>query len=313
MLHGIPRSNASRFERAMRYVQRHFRVVPLDTLVRLAGSADTRFERQVAITFDDGLRNNVEVAYPVLKAMGLPASFFVCPQLIDEGRWLWNHEARRRLMRLAPAARRALAHELGCAQDVESIVSRMKKLPLAERHLVEARLCAQTPEFKPTAEERHHFDLASWDELRSLDPAIVTIGSHTLFHPILTELTGEQLEYEVVESRRILEAKLDRPVETFAYPNGDLNPQVLDCVRRTYRAAVTVEEGQVAPGSDPHLLPRISYPGDALRLALALHRDHFLVTPSSASGNQVTSSGNSVSSAIKTSIMTKKGSEATAT
>ena len=165
----------------------------------------------------------------------------------------------------------------------------------------------------PLAAERHHFDLAGWDELRRLDPAVVTIGSHTLTHPILPTLTEAEAEREIVESRRILESRLQRPVDSFAYPNGDLSAQVVDCVRRTYRFAVCADKGQVGPGADPHLLPRINVPGGALKLALALHRDHFLVTPTSASGSQVASSGNKVISAIHSTIMKKNGREASAT
>jgi hypothetical protein len=126
-------------------------------------------------------------------------------------------------------------------------------------------------------------------------------------------LTEAEAEREIVESRRILESRLQRPVEMFAYPNGDVSAQVLDCVRKTYRAAVSTEKGQVAPGADPHMLPRINVPGNLLRLAAALHRDHFLVTPTSASGSQVASSGNTVISAMHSTIMKKNGSEASAT
>lgn len=312
-LHGVTRRQARAFERAMRYVRREFEVVPLDTLLRMAAQPDARFRRQLAITFDDGLRNNVEVAYPVLKRLGLPATFFVCPQLVDEGRWLWNHEARQRLRRLAEGARAGIAGELGCAGDVESIVARMKDLPLAEREHAESRIRAASRAFSPTAEERHAFDLAGWVELRGLDPRLVTLGSHTLTHPILTRLDPAALEREVAGSRRALEERIQRPAGLFAYPNGDLNDGVLDCVRRTYRAAVTVEEGQAAAGCDPHLLPRINVPGSLLRLVLALHRDHFLVTPSSASGSQVAIDGNATTTSNARTIMQKKGIEASAT
>src|SRR4051794_25527888 len=74
MLHGIPRRHARLFERVIRYVRRHFQVVPLRDLVAEKAPSSNR---RMAITFDDGLRNNLEVAYPVLKAHGVPATFFV--------------------------------------------------------------------------------------------------------------------------------------------------------------------------------------------------------------------------------------------
>jgi peptidoglycan/xylan/chitin deacetylase (PgdA/CDA1 family) len=308
MFHGTPRSRARALERVLRYVRRHFDVVPLAQVARDAASRDVRFRRQVAITFDDGLRNNVEVAYPILRRLGMPATFFVCPALIDARRWLWNHEARQRLKRLS-----------GSASDIESIVQQMKALPLDRRHAMEESIRARTPDFAPTAVERHEFDLAGWDELRGLDPAVITLGSHTLTHPILTSLSPASLERELGESRRALERKLGRAVEQFAYPNGDFDDAVLACARRHYPVAVTVEEGFVATGADPLRLARVNASWNPLRLALALHREkargdpYFFVTPISQSGSQVASSGNTVMSAMHSTIMKKKGSEASAT
>ena len=298
MLHGVPHRHARLLRRVLGYVRRHFSVVPLSALL----SDNLRLRNQLAITFDDGLRNNVEVAYPVLRELGLPATFFVCPGLIGSGAWLWNHEARQRLQRLHLAP-----------EEVEAKIEAMKRLPFAARLAEEKRIRDATPDFAPTGEERHEFDLAGWAELEALDPSLITIGSHTLTHPILPSLDALHLEREISQSRAVLEEKLQRPVELFAYPNGDVDARSLDCVRRHYRGAVTVEEGSVLPGSDHHLLPRLNVPGSRLRFALALHRDHFFATPTSQSGSQVASSGNTVMMTRQRIIMKKNGSEASAT
>jgi peptidoglycan/xylan/chitin deacetylase (PgdA/CDA1 family) len=313
MFHGTPHPRAAAFARGLRYLKRHFDIVPLSSIAADAASPDVRFRRQIALTFDDGLRNNIEVAYPILKKLGVPATFFVCPGLIERGQWLWNHEARQRLQRLRPEALRELALDLGAPADVEEIVQWMKTLNRLDRERAEERVRDATHNFAPSARERHEFDLAGWDELLRLDPAIVTIGSHTMTHPILPQLSAAAIEAEVSESRRALEARLDRQVDLFAYPNGNVNAATHESVRRNYRAAVTVEEGTVESGCDPHLLPRVSAFWSALRMALALHRDYFFVTPTRASGSQVASSGNAVISAMHSTIMKKNGSEASAT
>lgn len=308
MLHGTPRRHARFFERIMRYVQRHFRVVPLAALARTDDLLG-----KLAVTFDDGLRNNVEVAYPVLRALGVPATFFVCPGLVERRAWLWNQEARQRLLRMDAKARHDLALEVECGPEVESIIYRMKRLPVADRAHVEALVRAATPRFEPTQAERHELDVAGWSELRALDPAIVTIGSHTLTHPILPSLSPAEIEAEIAGSRRVLEARLGRAVELFAYPNGDADAATVACVRRNYLAAVTVEEGWMTYATDRHLLPRINVPNSRLRLALALHRGYFAPAPMSRSGSQVASAGNAVMSAMQTSIIKKKGTDARAT
>jgi peptidoglycan/xylan/chitin deacetylase (PgdA/CDA1 family) len=270
MLHGTPARYARAFERQLRFLKRHFEVVTLAALADALQSPTAPLRRKVAITFDDGLKSNIEVAYPVLKRLGVPATFFVCPELIDQGRWLWNHEMRQRLLRLASLER--LADDTGGPAAVEPFIAWMKRLPLAERQRVEASVRAATPGFAPTSEESRDFDLAGWEDLRTLDRRVVTVGSHTLTHPILTSLDQAELEREVAQSRRVLEARLDRRVDLFAYPNGDQSAVVRESVRRHYRAAVSVEEGWVGPLCDPYMLPRVSAPSSALRLALLLHR-----------------------------------------
>lgn len=253
LFHGTPRSDAAALERQLRWLKRHFQVVPLRNLVSAAADSQGGVERKVALTFDDGLRSHVEVAYPILHRLALPATFFVCPGLVDRGRWLWTDEMHRRLARLDPAARAELAQECGTPADIE-------------RRVREA-----TAHFAPTPQEREAFDLAGWLELRRLDPALVTIGSHTLTHPVLPSLPAADLEREVRDSRRQLESRLQRPVEFFAYPDGATNPGVESCVRRHYRAAVTAQHGWVRRSADSVRLPRLTAPLGVLRLARAVY------------------------------------------
>jgi len=171
-------------------------------------------------------------------------------EALEHGRWLWNHEARQRMLtcRMAPA-------------QVETVIERMKKLGLAERQREEERIRAATPAFAPSAAEHHQFDLGGWDELRRLDPRIVTIGSHTLTHPILTNLQTQEMETEITQSRGILEEKLQRPVDLFAYPYGGrdnfLEPYRTLVKAAGFRCCCSGFGGGNPPGTDPFQLRRV--------------------------------------------------------
>ena len=270
LFHGTPQREAAALERQLRWLKRRFSIVPLRSLVAAAGGGGA-VGSKVALTFDDGLRSNVAVAYPILHRLALPATFFVCPGLVDRGAWLWTHEARRRLARLEAGARRELAAEWQAPAGVDAFVEWMKTLGLGARRQVEARLHEAAPDFAPTAAEREEFDLASWQELRRLDPALVTIGSHSLTHAILPRVAPDELETEVRDSRRQLERGLERPVDLFAYPNGDHNAATDACVRKHYRAAVTTSLGWVRGGGAAHRLPRRVAPTGVLRLARKIY------------------------------------------
>jgi peptidoglycan/xylan/chitin deacetylase (PgdA/CDA1 family) len=268
--HGTPRSSAALLERQLRYLRRVFTLVPLAELAASVGTARLPGRRRrAAIVFDDGLRSNGQVAYPILRTLRIPATFFVCPGLIEERRWLWTHEARRRLQFAAPHLRVELASELGAPAEVEAFVEWMKKLDFPRRTRVEEKLRHATAAFVPSEPDREAFDLAGWDELRQLDPAIVTVGSHSMTHPVLPSMSDGEIEAELRDSRRMIEAKLARPAEFFSYPNGDVDERTLAGVRRHYRAAVICSaETRV----DPCLMADVPLPRGVLSLAWSLNQ-----------------------------------------
>ena len=97
----------------------------------------------------------------------------------------------------------------------------------------------------------------SWLEAASLDPALVTIGSHTLSHPILSSLSEVEQHTEIVESKRLLEQRLHREIDFFCYPNGDFDVRSDLTVRRHYAAAFSSQAAALCAESDPYVLPRI--------------------------------------------------------
>ena len=278
LCHGTPRGHAARLERQLRYLQRAFTIVPLaEFAASLPRARAPGARRRAALTFDDGLRSNLLVAYPILRALGVPATFFVCPGLIEERRWLWTHEARCRLQFAGPQVRQELAAELRAPAEVDAFVERMKQLDLPQRKRVEARLREASAGFAPSESEREAFDLAGWRELRSLDPSIVTVGSHSMTHPVLPSMSLEEIDAELRDSRGMIEAKLARPAEFFSYPNGDVDERTLAGVRRYYRAAVRYGS---ASGPDPHLMPSVHLPRGVLALAWDERVDGVVVMPS---------------------------------
>lgn len=275
MYHGVGGSDCpvDAFREQIRFIRDSCDPVSLAELLdRLDGRS--RFSGdEVVVTFDDGLLNVVTEAYPILREFNVPAAYFVCPGLIEERRWLWSHDMRARLDRLTPLAWRSLADELGVASPTPyAIIEAMKLLPLHRRQAVEDEVVAIEPGFAPTNRHRLHFDIAGWDDLRSLDPELVTIGSHSMNHPVLTTLDGETMEDEIAGSRRRLEERLGRAVDYFCYPNGSENAAVRRCVAKHYRAALTTESGHLTRRVDRFRLPRVCAEDNPASLAWRLIR-----------------------------------------
>lgn len=274
MLHGVGTAEfpAEVFRAQVGFLQQVFHIVPIEEVLS-AASPRNDSRPKLALTFDDGLRNNFTVAYPIICELGVPVTFFVCPGLIESGRWAWNFECRARLSRLSEDRRLTVAAEIGVqSTQIEAIVRGLKYLPNARRVTLQQRLQLLTADFTATEAERLEFDIMSWAELESLDPALVTIGGHSVQHEILTRLEPAHLEREVAECRTWLERELGRPVRHFCYPDGAYDARVLECVARHFETAVTTEKDWVPRRPERFRLPRI--PGaETLRdLAWRVHR-----------------------------------------
>jgi peptidoglycan/xylan/chitin deacetylase (PgdA/CDA1 family) len=263
------------FEAEIRYLLRHFTVVPLDRIIeRMEGNGGGDGRNELALTFDDGLRNSAKTAYPILHQLGVPATFFVCPGLVDSGEWQWSYECPARLARLSHEDRSELLRSVGAPPtSTDAVMGWMSDLEDSHRRTVVRQIREATRGFEPLSVERFNFDLMTWDDFDMLDRSLVAIGSHTMTHPILSRTDRGQMRHEILESKRILEDRLARPVTYFCYPDGAYSPEVVDVVRQTYRAAVTTRPGFVLPDQDRWLLPRIGAgEEDVHDLAWRLHR-----------------------------------------
>lgn len=275
-LHGVGDAAfpVQRFEELMLWIRANFVVRPLAEMIDdVVHRRQSRRRGDIAITFDDGLRNQFVHAYPILHKLGLSATVFVCPGLIEQRRWLWNHEARARLRRIPAHRREQLARHLGApVSELEPLVEWMKTLALAPRRQVETMLHELTPDFVPTEAERLSCDVLSWEELDAFDPRIMAVGSHTMDHPILPTLSDEEICHELQLSRAILEQRLGRTVDLFCYPNGAVDARVRKLTARFYRAALSSIDGVVDAATDPWTIRRIPASPDLHLLAWRLHR-----------------------------------------
>ena len=117
--------------------------------------------------------------------------------------------------------------------------------------------------------------MMNWDQVRALCRSGHIVGSHTLTHPNLAQITEAEAERELRESRRILESQLGKEVAHFSYPNPILiphwSPRTSEIAARVdYQTAVTTEPGYVSARDQPMSLRRVAAPQDGEGLNWAL-------------------------------------------
>jgi peptidoglycan/xylan/chitin deacetylase (PgdA/CDA1 family) len=106
------------------------------------------------------------------------------------------------------------------------------------------------------ASHPEHLATLTWEELRAVAERGMEIGSHTLTHSHLPDLSDGELDRELRDSRALFEAELDRPCRFVAYPWGQHDERVRVATRRAgYEAAFALRAG--ADASDRYALPRV--------------------------------------------------------
>lgn len=275
--------DAALFEAQMKWVAQAFKVLPLVEAGRRLRD-NTLPVNAACITFDDGYADNVTVAAPILAALRLPATFFVTTAFLDGGR-MWNDTVIESV-RMAAGPRLDLGSlglgEWPCATDAERVstidrlLERIKYLEPAERQATVDRIAALVGlPAKSTL-------MMTSQQLRELRRHSMSIGAHTVTHPILATLEPEAARREIEDGRRVLEDILKERVKVFAYPNGkperDYNATHVRMVREMgFDLAVSTAWGVSDAGTDLFQLPRFT-PWDVdpsrfgLRLAQNLTR-----------------------------------------
>ncbi len=269
----------------MRYLSRHYRILHAEEALKelYAKPAVDRANRSgrdrripLVLTFDDGYLDNYKLAWPLAKKFQAPITIYIIPGYIESGHYFWWLAANRLLKELNGAKVKfdGQTYQLSIPNEQAAL------LKLIDTRLRYASSVAEREAFLVSVQEELGVSLpvrsgdakdedalpVTWEQMREMEESgLVSFGAHTVNHPVLSALSDQkELQYEVSESRTLLEQKLEHPVLTFAYPIGKphhFGDQGVEAVRSAgYSWAVTTIEDANTDETDPYLLRRL--PGD---------------------------------------------------
>jgi peptidoglycan/xylan/chitin deacetylase (PgdA/CDA1 family) len=285
----FPAVSVQAFDAQMRHLAEHYHVLPLAEIIERMRRGEGVGPGTIAVTFDDGYRDNFVYAHPILRRYDLPATLFVATSYIGTNRQMWND-------RIASAVKHTHEHRVsspGVARTFElvsvaeklgalgQILAQLKTLPEQEKQQFVDAFCRRLD--RPGA--KVDTLMLSWAELKEMSIKGWEVGAHTANHVILTRVTFDQAKDEIASSSAVLQQELGRPVRLFAYPNGkpddyDLSiKKVLDDAG--YIGAVTTVDRLNDRNTDPFAIGRKSpweesLPGFALKLKWTYWRQQSL-------------------------------------
>ncbi len=252
------------FREQVEFLANHCEVLPVCELAGRPDEKSPSARPRVSITFDDGYRDNFEIAAPILEAAGVRATFFVTTGFVQTGWPLWfdlaidllSRAPSDELARAAGAYFEAADAERLCAHSVR-IPDWMELLKTSAPRTRGAFLESVGAAVGPI-DMHGRFDAMTPAHVAELARRGHEIGSHTVHHPLLPQLSDAELDLELVESMQSLSAWIGRPPAGFCYPNGDHSERVVDAVKRAgYRYACTVDAGINMPSTDPMRMRRM--------------------------------------------------------
>jgi peptidoglycan/xylan/chitin deacetylase (PgdA/CDA1 family) len=222
------------FRAQVEWLHNRVRLLTLDELIDQVESGSPWREPAMLITFDDGYRDNFDLAVPILSERKVPAIFFVPTAFFDSPRlpW-WDHVAC--VIKQTPVRRLIVErHSKGDPSPLEIDLHAMPRsaaiLKIIRAFLDET--IADERWFLDQLGERAMVEIdserlgrelfMSWSHIRQLADSHegLTIGSHAHSHRKLAALDDDAQSHELAGSKQILEVQLGRPIKALAYPYG---------------------------------------------------------------------------------------------
>jgi peptidoglycan/xylan/chitin deacetylase (PgdA/CDA1 family) len=257
---GVFSATADQLDDQITFLKKQASLVTLeDALAFVEGRVRKKRHRfRVLITFDDGYRDNYDLAFPILRSHGVQAVFFLATGIVGSAHipW-WDHiaylmrTARRRRFSLRYPENREIDLERHGLEDALRSVLRLFKLPEnsdSARFMIDLQEATQGDD--PPAGLRRFLD---WHEAREMISGGMAFGSHTHSHGVLSQLEPARQREELMVSRSMLQEQLGISADVLAYPVG-AKTSFSDATQKIareagYRAAFSHHGGKNIPAS----------------------------------------------------------------
>ncbi|MBA3457280.1 MAG: polysaccharide deacetylase family protein [Deltaproteobacteria bacterium] len=260
-------STPAQFRWQMETLARHCTPIGIDDLLRaLDGSPLPK--NPVMVTFDDGYQSCHDVALPILRAVGIRATFFIATSFVNERKLYWWERVALLVNQATHGA--TLVYPKRLVLEPRSRATRMALLDTIKdtpnldvnRFLVGVAAALGVPWNDEIEADYANGLIMTWDQIRALARAGMDVESHSRRHRVLQTLDADGLRDELAGSREDIESQLGRPVRAIAYPVGRRLGRGSERIRAAvaaagYRIGLSNASGanRIWPGSLGSMLP----------------------------------------------------------
>jgi len=279
----------SEFEKQIKYLKKKkYTFITLSDLTQIIKYMENCNQKFVIFTFDDGFKNVVKNAYPIMKKYNAKGCIYIVSDFVGDEKLFWTNYINL-LVRNAPNSKfkfkfknneisYTFKNENELQQVSRDIKHKLKSLSNTDRfsHLEQFSLPNKISSFKTVPVE---YLTVNWDDLKSLNKNVLEIGCHTKTHPNLTSLeTSEEFQQELMESKRTIENKIGYEINQLCYPSCVFNNKVIHYVKKFgYHTATTCKEGFNTHETDLFQLKRIQVKNNFIVFKAKISGLYFLI------------------------------------
>lgn len=254
------------FKKELNFIKRYFYITTLDEIVQTLNERGEFTQPAIAITIDDGTKDNYELLFPVLKENNIPVTIFLTAGLIGTDKQIWvdrlanaiSHTPKENIPpnNLWKNKDFPLNSLIEKRNAFNAITKTLKELDREARDQLLTEI-----ENELQVEPQKEPAMLNWQQVREMRENNISFGAHTCTHPILSKMPLENAQKEIEGSKIILEEKLGIKIKHFAYPNGrkqDFNEELKRfCKEIGFESVSTCVFGNNNNTSDPFALKRI--------------------------------------------------------
>ena len=264
--------NADKFKSQIEYLKKHYNIISLEQLTKFYTDGIKLPNNSVVITIDDGYKSTHTLAYPILKQFNVPTTIFPSTNFIDKKEALWIDR-----IEYAIYITKSENLKLRIGKEIlsfdfpnpdskktcyKAIYPKLKLIPQESRdEIIENLEFSLGQKLSITSEKADIYHSLEWHEIREMTMnRLISAGSHSCSHLILTRSTPENMEKEVSLSKQLIENQTKMTCSSFCYPNGesgDFNHETKELLKKSgYSCGLTSVWGKNNKYSDIFELKR---------------------------------------------------------
>ena len=230
-----------KFIKQMKLLKRNYKMISIEDIYYHIKNKIPFSKKDVAISFDDGFKNNFTIAAPILNKLKIPAIFYLCPRSINKNEMFWVDQIETCIDKCKKSKIKITSLSLRnfYLDSIKKKISLIKKIKKTCKNLNIKKkndlikILKKTTSVKPNIKSSKNYELANWKIIKKTSKNnLFTLGGHSLDHDILTKMNMKELDHNIIKTIEIIKNKTGVNVKHFSYPEGKFNNNVIKYLKK---------------------------------------------------------------------------------